>query len=190
VPPREFLRPGAPRLDDSGVTIEILVPTTRTLGGATRAILDQLLGSGFFNIDSPTTPYVLAELMNVDTEEWAARVPEESSAEELSEAIKADRQIVRVKIDLRVGHFLLFPGFVILCRPDPYEEFETDPRARQIVGREALELAQAFLAPEIVIAGDAASDFLGSEATTWEGLKEVLEEEVIPHTVIPIPARA
>jgi len=53
-----------------------------------------------------------------------------------------------------------------------------------------LELAQAFLAPEIVIAGDAASDFLGSEATTWEGIKDVLEEEKIPHTVIPIPARA
>ena len=172
------------------MTIEILVPTTRTLGGATRAVLEQLLGTGFFNIDGPETPYVLAELMNVDTEEWAVRVPEETSAEELGETIKADRQIVRSRIELRLGHLLLFPGFVILCRPDDYEEFMSDPRARQIVGREALELAQAFRAPEILIAGDAASDFLGSEATTWEGLKDVLEEEEVPHTLIPIPAQS
>ena len=55
----------------------------------------------------------------------------------------------------------------MLCRPDEYEDFENDPRARQIVGREALELARAFAAKELIVAGDAASDFLGTEANTW-----------------------
>ena len=167
--------------------IEIHVPTTRTLGGTTRAILGQLRGPGFQNIDPPETAYVLVEMMNVDGEEWARRVPEEAEIADLAEEIRNNRNIVRVRIELRTGFFLLFPGFVILCRPDDYEAFETDPRARQIIGRESLELARAFRAPEIVIAGDAASDFLGSEATSWEGLKRVLEEEEIPHTVIPLP---
>ena len=170
------------------MSIEILVPTTRTLGGAVRAVLEQLLGPGFQNIDRPETDYILVEMMNVEGEEWARRVPEEVDAEALSEQIKADRETLRVRIDLRTGSFLLFPGFVILCRPDDYEEFTSDPRARQIVGRESLELAQAFLAPEVLIAGDAASDFLGTEATNWEALKEVLEEEEIDHTVVQIPA--
>ena len=39
-----------------------------------------------------------------------------------------------------------------------------------------------------LVAGDAASDFLGTEATHWEALKEVLEEEDVPHEVISIPA--
>ncbi len=76
---------------------------------------------------------------------------------------------------------------MILCRPDEYEDFETDPRARQIIGREALELARAFDAPELFVAGDAASDFLGTETTDWDGLKEVLEEEEVPHEVIVLP---
>lgn len=170
------------------MAIEILVPTTRTLGGAVRAILEQMLGPGFQNIDRPETAYVLVEMMNVEGEEWARRVPEEVDIEELSEQIKADREVLRVRIDLRLGSFLLFPGFVILCRPDDYDDFTADPRVRQIIGREALELARAFLAPELVIAGDAASDFLGTEATNWEALKDVLEEEEVDHTVVQIPA--
>jgi len=169
------------------VAIEIHVPTTRTLGGATRAILEQLRGSGFQNIDGPETEYVLVEMMNVDGEEWAKRVPEEAGIHELADQIRGDRQIVRVRLGLRKGSFLLFPGFVILCRPDDYEDFATDPRARHIIGREALELARAFRAPELLIAGDTASDFLGTEATSWDGLKGVLREEEVPYTVIEIP---
>jgi hypothetical protein len=141
-------------------------------------------------IDRPDTPYELVELMNVDGEEWPKRIGEDMSPEELMEVLKADREVVRIRIPLRLGSLLLFPGFVILCRPDDYEDFETDPRARQILGRESLELARAFAAPELIVAGDAASDFLGTEATTWEQLKDVLEEEEVPHTVVQIPMRA
>lgn len=167
--------------------IEILVPTTRTLGGATRVILLQLLGSGFANIDAPESSTIEVEVMNVDAEEWPKMVPDDLSPEQLGDEIKADREVVRVRVPLRLGHFLLFPGFVSLCRPDDYEEFVEDPRARQIIGREALELAHAFGASEILIAGDAATDFLGTEATTWDGLKDVVNEEEIAHRVIEIP---
>lgn len=169
------------------MSIEIHVPTTRTLGGAARGILEVILGPGFQNIDPPESNAVLVEFMNVEGEEWAKRVPEEMSPEEIQEALKADKTIVRLRVELRLGFFLLFPGFVILCRPDEYEDFETDPRARQIIGREALELARAFDAPELFVAGDAASDFLGTETTDWDGLKEVLEEEEVPHEVIVLP---
>ena len=64
------------------------------------------------------------------------------TAEDLGEKLKGDRQIVRSKVPLRLGHFMLFPGFVILCRPDDWEAFEEDPRQMQIIGRESLELAR------------------------------------------------
>ena len=169
------------------MAIEILVPTTRTLGGATRALAEAMLQSGFQNIDPPDSNDLLVEIMNVEGEEWPKRVPEEVSPAEVGDAIKADRTIVRVRIELRLGFFLLFPGFVILCRPDDFDDFRTDQRARQIIGREALELAKAFEAPEILIAGDAASDFLGTEATDWDGLKDVLEEEEVLHEVVILP---
>ena len=169
------------------MTIEVLIPTTRTLGGATSAVLRQLLGPGFVNIDSPEGDSIEVELTNVDSREWGEFVPDDHSPQELGEMIKGDKEILRVRVPLRLGHFLLFPGFVVLCRPDDYEEFATDPRARQIIGREALELANAFSASELVVAGDAATDFLGTEATDWEGLREVLKEEEIPHTAIEIP---
>jgi hypothetical protein len=169
------------------VAIEILVPTQRTLGGAVRAVLEQLLGAGFVNIDAPDTDNIEVELTNVDMEECGRFVPEEISAADLGESIKADRQIVRVLVPLRLGHFLLFPGFVVLCRPDEYAEFLEDPRSRQIVGRESLELAHAFGAHELIVAGDAATDFLGTEATDWESLKEVLAEEEVPHQLVTIP---
>ena len=167
--------------------IEILLPTTRTLGGAAKAVLETLLAKAFQNIDAPEGESVEAELMNVDGEEWARMVPDDLSPADLGEELKANREIVRVRMGLRVGAFLLFPGFVILARPDDYEAFESDPRARQIIGREALELARAFGARELIVAGDAASDFLGTEATTWEQLRDVLEEEEIPHKRIQIP---
>jgi hypothetical protein len=169
------------------MVIEILVPTTRTLGGATRAIAEQLLGPGFLNIDAPEGESIEVELTNVDMEEWGRFLPDDLGAAELGDAIRDDKEIVRVRIPLRLGHFLLFPGFVVLCRPDDYEEFTADPRARQIIGRESLELATAFGASELVVAGDAATDFLGTEATDWEGLKTVLVEEDIPHLVVEIP---
>ena len=152
-----------------------------------RAVLDQILRAGFQNIDPPESSAVLVELMNVESEEWAKRVPEELSTDELAKSIKADRTVVRVRLELRLGHFLLFPGFVILCRPDDYEGYASDPRARQIIGREALELAQAFAAPELIVAGDAASDFLGTETTDWDELKDVLNEEQVPNQVIVLP---
>ena len=168
------------------MAIEILVPTTRTLGGAARVICQQLLGPGFQNIDAPEGELEV-EIMNVDGEEWPKVVPSDVSPDDLGNEIKSNREIVRVRILLRLGHFLLFPGFVALCRPDDFEDFEADPRARQIIGRESLELAHAFQAPEMLIAGDAATDFLGTEATTWDGLKEVVAEEEIPHRVLALP---
>lgn len=170
------------------MAIEIHVSTQgRTLGGTARLVLEALLTKGFQNIDPPESGVLEVELMNVDGEEWAKHVPEEASAQEVGEQIKANREIVRVRIGLRLGNFLLFPGFCVLCRPDEYEDFEKDPRARQIIGREALELARAFGAQELIVAGDAASDFLGTEATTWDQLKEVLEEEEIEHRSIELP---
>lgn len=167
--------------------IEIHVPTVgRTLGGTVRAVLETLQAKGFQNIDPPESGVLEVELMNVDGEEWAKSVPEEVSAQELGEQIKGNREIVRVRIGLRLGHVLMFPGFCVLCRPDEYEQFENDPRARQIIGREALELARAFGALELIVAGDAASDFLGTEANTWDQLKDVLQEEEIEHRLIEL----
>ncbi len=168
------------------VAIEILIPTPRTLAGATRAVVEQLMGPGFVNIDSPSESAFEVELTNVDMKEWGEVVPDDVTAAELGEKIRADKEILRVRVPLRLGHFLLFPGFVVLCRPDEYEEFMADPRARQIIGRESLELAHAFGASELVVAGDAATDFLGSEATDWESLKEVLVEEEIEHQVVKL----
>lgn len=169
------------------MAIEILIPTTRTLGGATRALIEVMTGPGFVNIDAPDTPELEVELMNLDMEAWPKRVPTEISAADLGDLIKADKEIVRAKIPLRIGNFTLFPRFVILCRHDEYEAFTDDPRARQIIGRESLELAQAFGAPELIVCGDAASDFIGHEVTDWDSLKEILDAEEIPHTLVPIP---
>ena len=171
------------------MAIEIHVPTgTRTLGGTTRAVVETLLAKGFQNIDAPESGTLEVELMNADGEEWALQVPEEVSAVDVGEKIKADKEIVRARVGLRLGCFLIFPGFCVLCRPDAYEDFVRDPRARQIVGREALELARAFGAAELIVAGDAASDFLGTDANNWEQFKDVLGEEEIEHKVIPLTA--
>ncbi|MGE0192010.1 MAG: hypothetical protein AB7T63_08195 [Planctomycetota bacterium] len=169
------------------MAIEILIPTTRTLGGAARVLLQQLQVKGFQNIDPPESPNLEVEVMNVDGESTPRMVPEDISAEDLGEEIKANRELVCVRIPLRLGHFLLFPRFVVLCRPDDYDDFVNDPRARQIIGREALELAHSFQSPELIVCGDAASDFLGTEATTWEELKDVLDEEEVPHRIIELP---
>lgn len=170
------------------MALEIHVSTQgRSLGGTVRLVLEALIGKGFQYIDPPESGVLEVELMNVDGEEWAKSVPEELSAAELGDQVKANREIVRVRVGLRLGFVLLFPGFCVLCRPDEFEDFEKDPRARQIIGREALELARAFGAPELIVAGDAASDFLGTEATTWDQLKDVLEEEEIPHRRIELP---
>jgi hypothetical protein len=171
------------------MAIEILVPAGgRTLGGATRAVLEALLSKGFQNIDPPDSGVLEVELRNVDDEEHARSVPDEFSPTDIADEIKADKEILRVRIGLRLGCFLLYPGFCVLSRPDDYDAFESDPRARQVIGREALELARAFAARELIVCGDAASDFLGTEATTWEQLRDVLEEEEIPHKRIEIPA--
>ena len=169
------------------MAIEILVPTTRTLGGTARALLEQLLGPGFQNIDAPEGDDIRVEMMDVDHKEEAVFVPSDQGAAELGEAIKANRELVRVRIELRLGNFLLFPRFVILQRPDDFNAFSTDARARQIIGRESLELARAFNANELIVAGDAASDFLGEDATDWATLREVLEVEEVPHQVVTIP---
>ena len=168
------------------VPIEILIPTSRTLGGAVRAVLEQLLGPGFVNIDAPEASAFEVELTTVEMDETGELVPEDISPADLGEKVKADKEILRARVPLRTGHFLLFPGFVVLCRPDEYEEFMTDPRARQIIGRESLELAHAFGAHELIVAGDAATDFLGNEATDWDSLKEVLAEEEIPHELLKL----
>ena len=167
--------------------IEILLPTARSLGGAVRAVVEQILGPGFVNIDGRDADAVEVELTNVDMKTWGQLVPEDASPAELGEAVKADKEIVRARIPLRIGHFLLFPGFVVLCRPDDYEAFASDPRARQIIGRESLELAHAFGAHELVVAGDVVTDFLGTEIVKWEDVESVLDEEKIPHQVVRLP---
>src|SRR5262245_44113881 len=102
--------------------------------------------------------------------------------------IKEKTTTVRVTVKLAHGHLLLFPGFVVLSRPDAdFEEFTEDESAKEIALREAFELGRTFRAREVLIAGDAASDFLGTEATSWEGLKDVVEEEEVEHTVLPVP---
>ena len=47
------------------MAIEIIIPTTRTLGGATRALLEVITGPGFHNIDAPETAEIEVELMKV-----------------------------------------------------------------------------------------------------------------------------
>ncbi|MDJ0975582.1 MAG: hypothetical protein QNJ98_14060, partial [Planctomycetota bacterium] len=64
------------------MSIEILIPTTRTLGGATRALLEVITGPGFHNIDGPETSEIEVELMNVEMEAWPKRVPTDVSAED------------------------------------------------------------------------------------------------------------
>ena len=38
-----------------------------------------------------------------------------------------------------------------------------------------------------MVAGDAATDFLGSDANNWEQLKDIVDEEEIPHRVVAVP---
>lgn len=172
------------------MAIESLLPTNRSLAAATRVVLDRMAGTGFENIDSPEDGRIEVDCLDGDSgEEWGFATPEISSMDAFLK-IKERATTVRVMIKLRSGHVILFPGFVVLSRPeDDYEAFEEDPRAKQIILREAYELGRTFGANEVVVAGDAASDFLGTEATSWQGLKDVLEEEDIPHTVLPVPAK-
>jgi hypothetical protein len=170
------------------MAIESLVPTDRSLAAATRLVLDRLAVAGFENIDPPEDGRLEVDCLDGDTsEEWGLVVPESTPMAAFLK-IKERATTVRVVVRLRLGHFYLYPGFVVLSRPpDEFEDFQNDPRARQIVLREAFELARAFGAREVVVAGDAASDFLGNEASTWSGLKEVLEEEEVPHEVLLVP---
>ncbi len=169
------------------MAIETLLSTERSLAGATRLVLDRALGQGFENIDSPEDGRIEMDCLDGETgDEWGMATPEVTPMEAFTR-IKEKPTTVRVRMCLRTGCFLLFPGFVVLQRPeDDYDAFEEDPRARQIILREAMEVGRQFGAREVVIAGDAASDFLGTETTTWEGLKEVLAEEEIPHRVLPV----
>jgi hypothetical protein len=170
------------------MAIEILLHTERSLASATRLVLDRMTGAGFENIDAPEDGRVEVDCLDGESgEEWGLVAPETSPMDAFLR-IKERETTVRVTVKLRSGHILLFPGFVVLSRPEEdFEDFTNDPRARQILLREGFELARAFGAREIVLAGDAASDFLGTEATSWEGLKDVLGEEEIEHTLLPVP---
>jgi hypothetical protein len=172
------------------MTIEILLRTDRSIAGATRAVLDRMTGGGFENIDAPEDGVIEVDCLNGETgEEWGFLAPETSAMDAFSR-IKDAPTTVRVKVSLRSGHIILFPGFVALSRPeDDYDEYAEDPRARHIIQREAFELGRSFAAKELIVAGDAATDFLGTEATTWDGLKAVLEEEEVPHRVLAVPPK-
>ena len=171
--------------------IEILMTTQRSIAAATRSLLDKLLAAGIENIDPPEDGRIEVDCLNGETgEEWGFVAPETSAMDAFTK-IKEQKATVRVKISLRMGHLILYPGFVVLSRPaDEYDEFDEDPRARHIVLREAFELARLAGSKEVLVAGDAASDFLGEDATTWDEVKTVLEEEDIPHKVIPVPLKA
>jgi hypothetical protein len=170
------------------MAIETLLHTERSLAAATRMVLDKLIAAAFENIDPPQDGRIEVDCLDGDSgEEWGFVAPEVGAMEAFAK-IKERPTTVRVSLRLEHGHVLLFPGFVALSRPDgDYEEFEDDDRAKQIALREAFELGRTFHAREVLLAGDAATDFLGTEATSWEGLKTVLEDEEIPHTVLPVP---
>jgi hypothetical protein len=170
------------------MAIETLLHTERSLAAATRVVLDRLLGGGFETIDVPEDRRLEVDCLDGDSgEEWGFVAPP-TTAMEAFQKIKERPTTVRVSVKLEHGHVLLYPGFVALSRPDAdYDEFEDDDRAKQIALREAFELGRTFNAREVLLAGDAATDFLGTEATSWEGLKEVLDEEDVPHTLLPVP---
>jgi hypothetical protein len=170
--------------------IETLLHTERSLAAATRMILDRMTGKGFEFIDAPEDGRIELDCLNGETDqEWGVVAPETSPMEVFLK-IKDQPTTVRVKVRLRSGHLILFPGFVVLSRPeDEFDDFEDDARVKQIILREAFELGRLFGTSELIIAGDAGSDFLGTEATTWVGLKEVLEEEAVPHVLLPVPGR-
>lgn len=171
--------------------IEILLTTSRSLAASTRAMLDKLAQAGFENVDPPEDGRIEVDCLDGESgEEWGFLAPETSAMDAFTK-IKEKPTTVRVKIGLRLGHLILFPGFVVLSRPDDeYGDFEEDPRARHIILREALELGRHSGAKEVLVAGDAASDFLGEDATTWDELREVLSAEEIPHSVVPVTAKA
>ena len=170
------------------MAIETLLHTERSLAAAARMILDRMTGKGYEFIDAPEDGRIEVDCLNGETdEEWGIVAPEASPMDVFLK-IKEQGKTVRVKIRLRSGHLILFPGFIVLSRPeDEFDDFEEDPRAKQIILREAFELARHFGTTELIIAGDAGSDFLGTEATTWLGLKEILEEEEVPHVLLPVP---
>jgi len=172
------------------MAIEILLHTERSLAATTRMILDRMTGAGFENIDAPEDGNLEVDCLDGDSgEEWGFTAPETTPMSAFAK-IKEKATTVRVMVKLRLGHLMLYPGFVVLSRPvDDFDAFEDDPRAKQIILREAFELGRTFGVHEIIVAGDAASDFLGTEATSWEGLKSVLEEEDIPHSLLPVPAK-
>jgi hypothetical protein len=169
--------------------IEILLTTSRSLAASTRAMLDKLVAGAFENVDPPEDGRIEVDCLDGESgEEWGFVAPETGAMEAFAR-IKEKPTTVRVKISLRTGHLILFPGFVVLSRPDDeYEDFEDDPRAKQIILREAMELGRFVGAKEVLVAGDAASDFLGEDATTWSELREVLSEEEVPHKLVPVKA--
>jgi hypothetical protein len=173
------------------MAIETLLHTDRSLAAATRLVLDKIHGHGFENVDGPEDGRIEVDCLDGDTgDEWGFVAPETSPMDAFSK-IKEKPTTVRVSIRLEHGHLLLYPGFVVLSRPESdYEEFEEDERAKEIALREAFEIGRMFRVHEVLIAGDAASDFLGTEATSWEGLKEVLIDEDVPHTILPVPKSA
>jgi hypothetical protein len=173
------------------MAIETLLHTERSLAAAARVVLDRLLGPGFDNIDAPEDGRIEVDCLDGDSgEEWGFVAPDVGAMDAFAK-IKERPTTVRVAIRLRHGQLMLFPGFVALSRPDgDYDEFEEDERAKQIALREAFELGRTFHAREVLLAGDAATDFLGTDATSWDGLKTVLEDEDVPHTILPVPKAA
>jgi hypothetical protein len=170
--------------------IEILLTTSRSLAASTRSMLDKLVAGGFEYVDPPEDGRIEVDCLDGESgEEWGFVAPETSAMEAFSR-IKERATTVRVKVSLRSGHLILFPGFVVLSRPDDeYDDFVEDPRAKAIILREAIELGRYASAKEVLVAGDAASDFLGEEATTWDELRAVLSEEDVPHSVVPVGAK-
>jgi len=171
--------------------IEILLTTSRSLAASTRSMLDKLVSSGFENVDPPEDGRIEVDCLDGESgEEWGFVAPE-TTAQEAFGKIKEKPTTVRVKVSLRSGHLILFPGFVVLSRPDDeYDDFEEDLRAQHIILREAMEIGRYVGVKEVLIAGDAASDFLGEEATTWSELLEVLSEEEVPHKVVTVSSKA
>lgn len=190
-PPKTLKGRAGPGFHLLGMPIETLLHTERSLAAATRMVLDRLTGKGYEFIDAPEDRRLEIDCLNGETdEEWGVATPELSPMDVFLK-LKEEPKTVRVRIKLRSGHLILFPGFVVLSRPeDEFEDFEDDPRAKQIILREAFELGRHFGTSELIVAGDAGSDFLGTEATTWVGLKEILEEEDVPHLLLPVPVKS
>ena len=126
------------------VSIEILLPTARSLAGTTKVMLETLLARGFSNIDPTEGPSIEVELMNADGDEWAKNVPEDVSPHDLGEQIKGLGAEVtnvenwgkrRLAYDIRKQREGTYGVLTVSAEPAMVKEFERQLRLNENVLR-------------------------------------------------------